>query len=263
MSVAETDFRPFVKVFDANVALGRRHDRRVTIDTARDTLTEMDRVGVQQALVYSPHAAAFDAHDGNQLLLDMIGSESRLVPQFVCNPSYDDLDSFARWVKDARVRSLRMLPTLHRYPMTDWVVGPWLRWAASEDIPIWMPFEYGVPVRRAQAFVRQFDPDALRDALVAHPAKVVLSEVQYTHANSALKLLESLPNLSIEISRFVGTDGIADLLKTAGPHRVLFGSRFPESSMAAQLYYLHNCGLDERTLAAICWGNLERLLGGS
>ena len=54
MSVAETDFRPFVKVFDANVALGRRHDRRVTIDTARDTLTEMDRVGVQQALVYIP-----------------------------------------------------------------------------------------------------------------------------------------------------------------------------------------------------------------
>ena len=263
MSVSETDFRPSVKVFDANVALGRRHDRRVTFDTARDTLAEMDRVGVQQALVYSPHAATFDTRDGNRLLLDMIDGESRLVPQFVCNPSYDDLDSFARGMRDAGVRSLRMLPGLHRYPFVDWIVGPWLRWAASEDIPIWMPVEYGVPVRRDQLFVHQFDPVTLHDTLASHPAQVVLSEVQYTHANWALKLLESLPNLSIEISRFVGTDVIADLLRTVGPRRILFGSRFPESTMAAQLYNLHNCGLDERTLVAICSDNLERLLGKS
>ena len=91
---------------------------------------------------------------------------------------------------------------------------------------------YGCPSNTAYPFVAprhsfaSSTPMLYATPWLAHPAKVVLSEVQYTHANSALKLLESLPNLSIEISRFVGTDGIADLLKTAGPHRVLFGSRF-------------------------------------
>ena len=263
MSLAELEFRPSVEVFDANVVLGRRHDRRVTVDSARGVLAEMERVGVQSALVYSPHAAAFDSRDGNRLLLDVIRGESRLVPQFVCNPSFDDLDPFARWVEDSGVRSIRMLPRLHRYPLVDWVVKPWLQWAASESIPIWMPVRYGVPARRADlSHADDLDPSSLYDILAAHPeVSVVLCEVQYRHANWALKLLESLPNLFIELSRFVGTDGVSAVLEAAAPERVLFGSRFPESPMAAQLYYLHNCGLDEHTLAAICSGNLERLLG--
>ena len=76
-----------------------------------------------------------------------------------------------------------------------------------------------------------------------------------------MPLLRSLPNAYIEISRFVSVDGVARLLEAVGGERVLFGSRFPESSMAPQLYNLHLNGLSNEVLAAICAGNLERLLG--
>ena len=42
--------------------------------------------------------------------------------------------------------------------------------------------------------------------------------------------------------------------------RVLFGSRFPDSPMAPQLYNLERSGLEHSALEAICAGNLDRLL---
>ena len=73
-------------------------------------------------------------------------------------------------------------------------------------------------------------------------------------------MLRSLPNVHVEVSRFVVPDGMTGLIDAAGHERVLFGSRFPDSSMAPQLYNLHRCGLDDAVLAAVCAGNLDRLL---
>ena len=243
------DFKPTVPVFDANVALGRRHDRRVREATVEGTLKAMERAGVDRALAYSPHAATFDSREGNDILLDMVQGQPSLVPQYVCNPSFDDLSSFAAEVNKRGVRSVRMFPMLHQYPFREWVVNPWLDLLSAEQVPLWMPAE-------------QFDPSALHDVLKDRPnISVVLSEVHYRQAAWALPLLRSLPNLFIEISRFLIADVIARLIDAVGDQRILYGSRFPDSPMASHLYVLHRSGLSEASLRSICSGNLERLLG--
>ena len=60
MGEVDLDFEPTVPVFDANVALGRRHDKPVSVDTAAGVLQVMDDSGVGRALVYAPHAATYD-----------------------------------------------------------------------------------------------------------------------------------------------------------------------------------------------------------
>jgi hypothetical protein len=132
MGDVNLNFKPEVPVFDANMALGRRHDRRVSIDTVDETFKEMDRAGVGRALVYAPHAITYDSEQGNSLLLETIHGDSRLVPQFVCNPSFDEFDAFTSWVKEARIRAVRMVPGAHSYPFRDWVVKRWLDWFAAE-----------------------------------------------------------------------------------------------------------------------------------
>ena len=250
------NFAPSVPVFDANIALGRRNDRRVAIDTPEDTLKEMRSNGISRALVYSPTAASATLN-GNRLLLEATESESSLVPQFIFNPSVDDLHTFATRVNEAKVRSVRMLPTKHNYPFCDWVVGSWLEWLASEQISVWIPTNYGWP-----AMPHEINYTEIYDVLVGHPnVPVVLAEVQYAEACWAMPLLKRLPNLYVEISRFVRTDGVCQLIDLMGPDRILYGSRFPDSPIAAQLYYLHHCGLSQETLEAICAGNLKRLLG--
>ena len=258
MPGADLDFRPEVPAFDANAALGRRHDRRVAIDAAAGLLAEMDRAGVERALVYAPHAAAFDSAEGNAGLLEAIGDESRLVPQFVCNPAFDDLEATKAQIEAANVRAVRMLPMLHHYPFRSWVVGEWLDWLSARGIPLWLPASYEADWNDGT----DLDPHAVHETARQFPdLTVVLSEVHYRQASWAPPLLRSLPNLSIEVSRYVIADGIAQLLEAVGPRRVLFGSRFPEQAIAPQLYHLHRLGLNEADLRAVCGGNLTRLLG--
>lgn len=249
MGEVDLNFKPEVPVFDANIALGRRHNRRVKIDTLEGTLAAMDHSGVDRALAYSPHAATFDSRDGNDLLIEAIDGERRIVPQFVCNPGFDDMDEFGSHLKQHGARAVRFAPMLHRYPFVDWIVGDWLDWLAREGLPLLLPSE-------------EVGPVAIHDTLQKHPAlAVVLCEVKYSDATWALPLMRGLENVCIEVSRFVGTGGIENLINTVGDQRILFGSRFPDSQMAAQLYHLHRCGLAAESLTAICSGNLERLLG--
>jgi len=249
MGNIDLEFQPSVPVFDANIALGRRHDRRVVIDSTEGLIDAMDKTGVERALVYSPHAEDFDIVEGNSILMEMIDGESRLLPQFVANPATGDLDKFADEVSRLGVRSVRMAPVKHLYPFRDWIVGPWLEWMESEGIPLSIPVE-------------QVDVSELHDTAESHPAlNVILSEVHYIHAPWAIPMLRKIENTYIETSRFVIADGISRLMSSAGEQRVLFGSRFPDSSMGHQLYNLHHNSLNEPTLAAICAGNLDRLLG--
>ena len=256
MGEVDLNFRPSVPVFDANVALGRQHDRLVRVDTADGTLEAMGRAGVERALVYSPHAANYDSLEGNELLLGMVQGHSSLTPQFVCNPAFDDLDAFASTAQRHGVRSVRMVLMLHGYPFREWVVKPWLDWLAAEGIPLWLPASFGFQQR-----THEIDPAPLHDTIAVHPGlRVVLSEVHYRHLPWALPMLRSLPNVSIDISWHYSTDGISMLMDAVGEGRILFGSRFPDAPMAPQLYQLHRCGLSKAALEALCSGNLERLL---
>ena len=186
--------------------------------------------------------------DDNQDIVDITDGNDRLVPQFVANPGTDDFESFESIVAREGVKSVRFHPDAHHYPLVEWVVGSWLDWLRSVSIPLWIPAS-GV------------DPTELHDSIADHPElSFVLCEVHYTHVPWLIPLLKSLSNVYTEISRFVIADGVKRLIDCVGVHRVLFGSRFPESSMGHQLYNLHRNGLSDADLEAICKGNLDRLL---
>ena len=261
MGKVDFDFKPSVPVFDANVSLGRRHDRRVSVDTAEGTLAAMKKAGVERALVYSPQAVYWDPDEGNQILLDMVQGHPGLVPQLIASP-FEDLDTFAAQVKETGVRSVRMLPTVYAFPFRDWAVKPWLDWMTAEQIPVWLPVSYQLRTGPNPRTGGSLDPTEIYDTLSAHPDLVaVLSDAVYTDLLWAIMLLKSVPNLYLEMSRFVSTDGLKVALDAIGDERILFGSSFPESSMPPQLYHVHRYGLSEASLRRICSGNLDRILG--
>ena len=260
MGNVDFDFRPSVPVFDANVSLGRRHDKRVAVDDAVGTLAAMESAGVDRALVYSTHAVNWDAEDGNRALLEMVRDHPGLVPQFVASP-YEDLDEFAATVRKAGVRSVRMLPTVYAFPFREWAIGRWLDWMAAERVPLWLPASYPTDRPWNPRLTGSLDPSDVHETLSAHPdVTAVLCDAVYTDLPWAIMLLERTPNLYLELSRLVSTDGVAVALDAIGDERILFGSSFPDSSMPPQLYHLHRCGLSEESLARICAGNLDRIL---
>ncbi len=260
MGNIDLDFKPSVPVFDANMSLGRRHDKPVNVDSVQDARSEMDRAGIGRALLYAPHAAIFDSGEGNRALIETIGGSDDFAPQFVCNPSFDDLGEVMAHVDAEGVRSVRMFPGLHNYPFRPWVVGPWLDWLAETGIPVWLPVEHELVGPLPGTY--PIDPRDIHDTLAERPdVRAVLSEAKYNDASWALPLVQGLPNLDFEISRFVPGGGLTSVIDAIGPERVLFGSRFPDSALSPQLFSLHRSGLSTDALRAICAGNAERLLG--
>ena len=56
------------------------------------------------------------------MLMEAVRGRADFVPQFVCNPAFDDLDRVAAHVEAEGVTSVRMLPGVHNYPFREWVV---------------------------------------------------------------------------------------------------------------------------------------------
>jgi hypothetical protein len=248
MGDVDFDFKSSFPAFDANVSIGRSMVRRVTMDSVGELIRAMDSCGVGKALVHSPHAIECDTFDGNNDIVNVTKENNRLVPQFVANPGIDHLESFKSSTLSSGVKSVRFDPGANNYPFVEWMVGSWLDWLSSACIPAWIP-------------VTDVDPSEMHDTISGHSdLSIVLCEVHYKHIPWLMPLLKSLPNVYVEISRFVITDGVKRLINAVGAGRVLFGSRFPESSMGHQLYNLHRNGLSDSDLEAICKCNLESLL---
>lgn len=249
MGEVDLEFKPLVPVFDANVALGRRHDKRVVSDTTEGLFKAMDNSGVDRAVVYSPHAEHFDIFEGNRQLAELTIKHPNLFPQFVANPATENISEFITEINKYDVTSVRLSPKEHRYPLTEWIVADWIDWFESVNMPVWIPVDFAEPTQI-------FDIALNRPGL-----KIVLAEVHYIHVPWVMPLLSRLSNISIEISRFVIGDGIARLVNLVGQDRIIFGSRFPESSMGQQIYNLHHNNLNLSELSAICSDNVESLLG--
>jgi predicted TIM-barrel fold metal-dependent hydrolase len=73
-------------------------------------------------------------------------------------------------------------------------------------------------------------------------------------------LVRALDNIHVDLSRFDIPHGVQRLIGRIGVERLLYGSDFPEVDPEPYLHYLHRSELDPAQLAAICHGNLSRLL---
>ena len=243
------NFQPRVPVFDANVGVGHRHDRPSPFSEAKELLEEMQRHGVDRAVIYHLQGEAISAIRGNEALPGWAGDAFSL--QWMAGPGDDSLRQLRGFHASERVVSVRLhSPEAGKIPFVDWLYGPLLDWLSAEGIPLWVSLADGSPseiVNTLQCF---------------SDLNVVLLGAHYTHAPMIRPMLRRLPNAFLELSRFENLGEVEALVAEVGPERLLYGSYFPRYAMGPILFYLHHLEIDDSDLAAICAGNLERLLGG-
>ena len=242
------DFRPRVPVFDANIGVGHRHDRPSPCPDPDSLLEEMDRHGVGRGLVYHLQGERISPFEGNEALAEW--EHEALFPQWMAGPSGDSLRQLQSLHGGGRLRSVRLLNTEEcRIPFVDWVYGELLAWLDAEGVPLWVSLA-DTPAVEVMETLRRYP--GLRTVLVG---------AHYSHSAVLAPMLKGLPNASLELSRFENLGGIEALVAEFGAGRFLYGSFFPRYAMGPMLFYLHHIALDNDALAAICSGNLERLLG--
>jgi hypothetical protein len=242
-------FEPRVPIFDANVGVGHRPDQVSPFDGPDELLAEMARRGVERAVIYHLQAEFRSPIEGNEALDDWAEQREPFRLQWTLGATDDSLRQLRELHADGRVDSVRLHATIHgKLPFVDWLYGPALEWLAAEQIPLWISLA-DTEVTEVMATLSLF-PQLVTVLLGAH----------YTHTTLVRPMLRRLPNAHLELSRYEMFGEVEALLREFGVDRFLYGSFYPRYAMGPILYYLHHLRCTDAELAALCAGNLERIL---
>jgi len=253
LSEPTVNFRSCVPTFDANVGVGHRHDRPAPFGAPHELLAELDRHGVDRALVYEVSGEVISPVEANAALDRWIaGGDGRLTPQYVLGPRADSLEQLKALHAGAPLKAVRLMDAgSPRVPVTPWVLGEALAWLRVEGIPLW--------VSLADSPVRE-----VAETLAHYPGlPSVLVGAHYTHASVVRPLLRRLPDARLELSRYEVMGEVESLAREFGARRLVYGSFYPRLAMGPVLHALHELDLPADDVGDICCRNLERLLGES
>jgi hypothetical protein len=243
-------FRPRVPVFDANVRVGDLPGEPAACRDRAALLAEMDRHGVERAVVYHALTEEVSPVEGNRLLEPWLDANDRLSPQWSVLPTAASLAQVQALHGQGRVSSVRLHDTrVAGLPFRPWAYDPLLAWLSAQRIPVWIPLPGA-------------DADELMMTLQDYPDLVtVLVGAHYVHHLLVRPLLARLPNAHLELSRYEPIGAIEALADEFGAGRLVYGSWYSQYAMGPMLFYLHHTNLSEEELALVCAGNLARIFG--
>lgn len=246
-------------LFDGNAMIGPRGVpglKRTT--TPAELLTEMDRLGIAEALVY--HASAREGHptEGNRRLLDLLAGQDRLHPCWVLLPDTGEMgppQGVVAEMVSRGVRAARIFPTSQRFGVTEWCLGGLLAALEAERIPLFVDFEVG------HWGDGRTDWRGVAEICTAHPRlPVIVVGESLAAPRHVYPLWRRCPNLYLETSYYQVHRGLADICARFGPDRLLFGTGFPHRPGGMPLAMLLLSEIDETAKARIGGDNLRQLL---
>lgn len=244
-----------MRFFDCNVFFGSPVKRLpAPVPTAECLLAEMDRAGVEKALVW--HIAQHDASPqvGNQLLTEAIRPHPRLTGCWTVLPNqareFPPATVLFRHMREARVATLRVFPNAHRFLVNEVSMGELLDQMVARRVPLFLSVRRGIEWRDIYALLAEF-PD-LVCAICDHGC--------WGMDRMFRPLLERYPHVYVDTAQYLLDGGLEALVSDYGARRLLFGSGFPESSFGGMMLALRHARIPEEAKRAIAGGNLERLL---
>ena len=244
-----------VRFFDCNVYFGLPMRRSlVPVRRVEQLLTEMDRAGVHKALVW--HIAQHDAGAkiGNQLVADAIEPHPRLLGCWSALPGHTGEFTLPEVLFDqmrqARVGALRIFPQAHRFIADKLSLGALLEQMIARRVPLFLSLRRGVEWPDIYRLLSEF-PD-----LVC----VICDHGVWGTDRLFRPLLESYPNVYLDISHYLLDGGVEALVSRYGATRLLYGSGFPESYFGSMMMVLRHALIPQPAKRAIAGANLERIL---
>ena len=244
-----------MRFFDCNVFFGLPMQRPLApVASAEALLSEMDRAGIDAALVW--HIAQHDAAPqvGNTLLAEGIAPHPRLYGCWTVLPNqaheFPPPEVLFRKMRDARVVALRAFPESHRFLLNAVSMGDLLDAMVERRVPLFLS------LRRGSTWSQIYDLLADFPELTC----VICDHGCWGEDRMFRPLLARYPNVYIDLSQYLLDGGIEALVDTYGPDRLLFGSGFPESYFGGMMMALKHAEVSEQAKAAIAYHNLARLI---
>ncbi len=241
--------------FDCNSSIGRvAYPLLYDIPDVEGLLKEMKTAGIEEALVY--HIVARDGFPptGNLKLMEEINNIPELHPVWVVLPHHTGEmphpDKLLQEMKNNNVKAVRMYPkeNYHSFSISEWCSGKLLDALEEECIPLILDME-------------TVSWEDVNTILFNHKKlNVIASNCTYRNNRYIYPLFEKYENLFIELSRFMGTGAIEDVVKNFGSYNLLFGTNMPQYTGTAAVSILTYSDIDQKDKQGIAGGNLSKIL---
>jgi Predicted metal-dependent hydrolase of the TIM-barrel fold len=244
--------------FDCNASFGMRSVRLPgSFYKKEELLAQMDAYSIERALVYHAMAREYDPQTGNEILMDSIKGEKRLVPVWTVLPHYtgefDPPQTLIRRMRGQNVRAVTMFPSpsCQNYGLSEYSCGALFSALAEHRIPLLIGLD------------QLGSMQALGDLCRAYPGlPIVVTNVTYRIDRDLYPLLERFDNFSVETSGYKVMDGIAQICARFGAKRLIFGTGMPVTSGSASVGLLSYADISQEDKQKIASDNLMELLGG-
>ena len=245
---------------DLNCMLGPTSTNRVpSFRTAEALLTEMDRMGIEEALVYASQAQMGHPVDGNARILEMIKGRPRLHACWaVLPPGTDeqpDPETLLQAMKKNSVRAARVFPEDHLYPLLERSFRPLFSILEREKIPLL------IDTGRKSWKDINLDWNELFYIAEKYPSlPLVLMREGGATARVLFGVWNSFPNIYLETSYIQESRIVEHLIDRFGHKRLLFGTAMPLYDPGGPMALIKGAKISGEQRAAIGENNSRRLL---
>jgi predicted TIM-barrel fold metal-dependent hydrolase len=256
---------PGYQLFDCNIMIGNTLvPQRSSVGSADALLHEMDRFGIEKALLYHYH---LDRERGNRLARDAARRSGRLTPCFMLENRItrfgQDLAGQVDRLVESGFRAARVVPdegpTSPPLTLRLYAIRPMLERLNQHRVPLLIPADHMTTA--AATLTYGFDQvQAICEAFPQLP--VILLQPRYSAQQPLLSLMQQHGNLYATIDLLGLFREVESLAEVIGAERLLFGSNLPYHDPALGVGMLHYGLLTPAQKTAIAGRNLERLLAG-
>jgi len=244
-----------IEFIDANCMVGRRvAPREGSLCTTEEILNSMDNCGISQTLCYHSIARESNVSYGNYTLKQVCADTDRFLHQWVVLPNvWDEFmepDVLMEEMKKENVKSVRMYPRSMGFSLKPYASGKLIKKLTECNVPIFVDHGQISSAEEVYNMCQEY-PDTI----------FVICEPGYRCVRNMIPVLMSCPKLYLESSSFVVNNGVQKFCETVGADRMIFGSGFPNGSLAAAASMIRYADISEEEKSLIASGNIKRLLG--
>ncbi len=248
---------------DVNAYIGHWPFRQLRITTAEGLVREMDRQGIDRAVVANLHGVFYkNVQPANEELAEAAQPfGDRLIPFATLNPEYPGWEEDLRRCVELGLRGLRLYPQYHGYKLAGEaalaLVDAAARLGWAVQAPMRLVDRRG---RHPMDLGEDLSPADYEAAIGARP------NVRWM-ALAAVGLdgrrLPPEASYAVEISRLTAVlrRDIQRLLESVGPGRVVWGTGMPLNMAAPALLRLQALDVDAEVRERIAWRNAAEILG--
>jgi hypothetical protein len=257
-------------MIDTNVDLFRWPFRRLIGDDPAELVTRLRKKGVTQAWAGSYEALLCRDVAGVNIRLAAACRDhgaNFLVPFGCVNPKSPDWEEDLRRCHEVHhMPGIRLYPNYHGYKLDDPAFAGLLSMASERKLMVQIALSMEDP--RTQFLlmpVPRVDPAPLAEMVARMPQlPLVLLNLggwENDDASASMVALRQAGNVYFDIAMDEGVGGLARLIASTSPSRIVFGSHYPFYYFESALLKVHSAGVARDQEFAVHEGNARNLLG--